>query len=61
MIEAMKDLSLHGTERYPEPLVEFGSWRYIPEGKEVEARYYNGPEFVVSWMDYLSESTDITN
>lgn len=57
----MKDLSLHGTERYPEPLVEFGSWRYIPEGKEVEARYYNGPEFVVSWMDYLSESTDITN
>ena len=59
LIEAMKDLSLHGTERYPEPLIEYGSWKYIPEGKEVEARYSSGEIFSVCWMDYLSESTDI--
>lgn len=31
---ALKELSEHGTEKYPESLVIYDSWTYIPEYKE---------------------------
>jgi len=59
IIDALKELSEHGTEKYPEPLVIYDSWTYIPEYKEVTALYSDGAECVFSWFDYNAVSTDV--
>ena len=60
VIEAMKDLSLNGTAKYPESLIIYDSWVYFPEAQEVSAKYFDGIEFFISWHDFYSESTDVT-
>lgn len=60
VIEAMKEVSLHGTEKYPESLIIYDSWVYYPEAQEVSAKYFDGVEFFISWHDFYSESTDVT-
>lgn len=61
VINAMKELALHGTETYPEPLIVYDSWVFEPDYQEVNAKYYDGLEFGVTWYDYNAESTDVTN
>ena len=56
IVNAMKELSEHGTTQYPEPLVIYDSWTYLPEYKEVTAKYIGGVEFSVSWFDYNIDS-----
>ena len=60
VIERMKELALHGTEEFPEPLILQDSWVYYPEGKLINAKYYDGPDFSVGWYDYNAASTDVT-
>ena len=57
IINAMKELSEHGTEKYPESLIIYGSWEYYPDYQEVNAKYFDGVEFGVSWYDYNAAST----
>lgn len=57
IINAMKELSEHGTEEYPESLIIYGSWEYYPDYQEVNAKYFDGVEFGVSWYDYNAAST----
>jgi hypothetical protein len=63
VINAMKELSEHGTEKYPESLIIYDSWTYIPEYKEVDAKFFDGVNCVVTWFDYNkdSDSTVVTN
>ena len=61
VINAMKELSEHGTEKYPESLIIYDSWKYYPEYQEVDAQYYDGVSFVISWYDYNAASTVVTN
>jgi hypothetical protein len=57
IINAMKELSEHGTEEYPESLIIYGSWEYYPDYQEVNAKYFDGVIFSVSWYDYNAAST----
>lgn len=61
VICAMKELSEHGTEKYPESLIIYDSWVYYPEYQEVDAQYFDGVSFVVSWYDFNAASTAATN
>ena len=56
VINAMKELSEHGTDEYPESLIIYNSWTFVPEYKEVNAKYYDGVEFSVSWFDFNRDS-----
>lgn len=56
VINAMKELSEHGTGKYPESLIIYDSWIYVPEYKEVNAKYFDGVEFSVSWFDFNRDS-----
>ena len=60
VINALKELSEHGTAEYPESLVKPDSWVFIPEHQEVTAEYYDGIPFCVEWYDYNAASTDVT-
>ena len=61
VINAMKELAEHGTKTYPEPLIIYGSWEFIPEGQEVRAQYFDGIEFGVTWYDYYTASTAVSH
>ena len=61
VINAMKELSEHGTEKYPESLIIYDSWVYYPDYQEVEAKYFDGVSFFVSWYDFNAASTVVTN
>ena len=61
VINAMKELSEHGTGKYPESLIIYDSWKDYPEYQEVDAQYYDGVSFVISWYDYNAASTVVTN
>lgn len=61
VINAMKELSEHGTEKYPESLIIYDSWVYYPEYQEVDAQYFDGVSFIVSWYDFNAASTVVTN
>ena len=61
VINAMKELSEHGTAEYPESLIISDSWVYYPDHQEVDAQYFDGVSFGVSWFDYNAESTVVTN
>ena len=56
VINAMKELSEHGTEKYPESLIIYDSWTYIPEYKEVDAKFFDGVDCIVSWFDFNKDS-----
>ncbi len=56
VISAMKELSEHGTGKYPELLIIYDSWIYVSEYKEVNAKYFDGVEFSVSWFDFNRDS-----
>ena len=56
VISVMKELSEHGTGKYPESLIIYDSWIYVPEYKEVNAKYFDGVEFSVSWFDFNRDS-----
>ena len=60
VIDAMKELSEHGTAEYPESLIIPDSWKFIPEEQRVVAQYFDGREFSVTWFDYNTASTDVT-
>ena len=60
VINALKELSEHGTAEYPESLVKPDSWVFNPEHQEVTAEYYDGMPFGVEWYDYNAASTDVT-
>lgn len=61
VINAMKELSEHGTAEYPESLIIYDSWVYYPEYQEVEAKYFDGVTFAITWYDYNAASTVATN
>ena len=61
MINAMKELSEHGTAEYPESLIIYDSWVYYPDHQEVDALYFDGVSFVISWFDFNAASTVVTN
>ena len=60
VIDALKELSEHGTEKYPEPLIIAGSWSYDDEYKTVRAKYFDGLDFHADWYDYNAASTVTT-
>ena len=57
VINALKELSEHGTAEYPESLIIPDSWEFIPEHQEVTALYFDGNPYGVEWFDYNAEST----
>ena len=61
VINAMKELSEHGTAEYPESLIIYDSWVYYPDHQEVDAQYFDGVSFVISWYDFNAASTVVTN